>query len=97
MIVVNTENGSRYLIDTKNKTWKRVVAGKLESDNPLRTKFGTYITIDIELGYSMNIVCPPITEGTSFRLISTSPIVGFGYLGTVSSSELDNDKDCMRG
>lgn len=97
MIVVNTENGSRYLIDTKSKTWKRVVAGKLESNNPLRTKFGMYTTIDIELGHPMNITCPPITEGTSFRLISTSPIVGIEYPDVIPSLELDNDKDCMRG
>lgn len=97
MIIVNTESGSRYQIDTKNKTWARVLAGKLESGNPLRTKFGTYTNIDIELGHRMVITCPPVTEGTSFRLITTSPIIGLGYLGVKASSEGEKDKDCMRG
>lgn len=72
MVVITTESGSVYMIDTERRTWSRV-KGRLAS--PIRVESGEYQEYSAVVGSCMIIVCPSLTEGYTHRVITTSPVV----------------------
>ena len=74
---VRTEN-SLWLVDTSDKTWKRVENNGDVSPYPLRTNSGTYLKVsDPVIGQRLHLLCEPFVEGASARFILTSPILNF--------------------
>ena len=72
-MIITTKSGSKYRIDLDAKTWARVrFSGE---SGYLRTAGGGYDYIRFEIGAPLEMLCPPITEGSSARYIETSDIV----------------------
>lgn len=73
MIKVTTESGSVYMLNPDKKTWSRVRGPEASI---IRTDDGTYDELSvIEIGKSMSLICPAITEGAAGRLIFTTLVV----------------------
>lgn len=85
---IETLAGSTYVLDIENKSWKRI--RKAEASGVLRTEDGVFendpkydFTI---IGDRLTLVCPPIVEGTTKRLISTSPVTNiFQYIEPIAA------------
>ena len=76
MIEVKTRSGSVYQLNDATKTWQRM--SHSEESRLLRTEQGTFnIRSELELGAPLNMICPPLVEGATFRYISTSPVTDF--------------------
>lgn len=75
--IVTTKNKTMYSIDLTEKTWMKIAEGEHDrGDYPLRTNKGEFISVDpIEIGFPLTLYCPPITIGSTVRLITTSPII----------------------
>lgn len=72
--IVNTETGSRYLIDYDECTWERYKTG--EDSGELRSDGGTFIEVNyLEVGQRALILCPPFHEKADARAIVTSIIL----------------------
>lgn len=73
-MIITTVHGTKFKIDKSNKTWERI--DKTGDSGNLRSESGTYIEITdpIEVGQVVEMLCEPYVEGTSARLIITSPI-----------------------
>lgn len=77
VIRVRTASGSLYELNPEKLTWKRAETGvDYDPANPLRTEEGKLIEWpEIKVGVGMALLCPPITAGTTFRLVYTSDVV----------------------
>lgn len=76
-MILTTEN-SVYVIDEDNFTWSRAQNnGDHNPIAPLRTESGTYTKLVGKpvIGERFSLICPPFKAGSTFRLITTSPVV----------------------
>lgn len=77
-IRVHTESGSIYILNQKELTWDRE---RMRPDGfslfPVRTKGGKLNSFPekINIGEPLVLLGPPLTPGTTVRMIETSPIV----------------------
>jgi hypothetical protein len=70
LLKAETLMGSVYIINPVSKTWKRT--SKSEKSGEIRTEFGQYEGLSLDLGESLILRCLPPIRGTQFRLITTS-------------------------
>lgn len=71
-MMFKTASGSIYVINERDRTWFR-------TDNPdsphLRTLKGEYIEYGpVQIGTRVVLVCPPLNEGSTHRVIFTTPV-----------------------
>jgi hypothetical protein len=72
VIEFKTEN-STYVIDHENETWTRTTTNGLS--NELRTDSGVlWGHSEIRVGRAVRIFGPPIVEGSTMRMITTSDV-----------------------
>ncbi len=76
-LIVKTETGSEYHVIESSMTWERVEQPTVENPFvPLRTLSGSLKQWPkVVVGQPMNLFGPPLTPGTDFRLIQTSPVL----------------------
>lgn len=80
-VMVKTESGSTYLLDDERMTWSRLRERPYEGfyegwKDTVRTQEGPLNAWpSIMVGEPLNLIGPPLSEGTNVRLISTSPVV----------------------
>lgn len=86
LLKAETLAGSTYIINPINRTWKR--QSRSDQSGEIRTEFGQYEGLSLDLGESLILRCLPLTEGAQYRLITTS-IVTF-----VQEYESDIDLSC---
>jgi hypothetical protein len=68
-----TTSGSEYLVDHAERVWRR---GDNQDSPKVRTSNGVfYFVSEIEAGYDVIFICPPIVDGSAFRLIRTTRVV----------------------
>lgn len=72
-IIFRTKSGSTYVLDLEAQTWARV--SKTEKSGPCRTEEGPMLDFYLVAEQRAVIHCPPVTEGSSGRMIVTSPVV----------------------
>jgi hypothetical protein len=71
-----TEQGSKYEIDDEAKTWVRFYKSPTNTNSQLRSTSGIFIEKgEIKVGLRFQMLCPPFTDQSSMRMISTSPVV----------------------
>ena len=73
-MIITTEHGTKFEINTQEKTWARIDATG-DSGN-LRDESGTYISLySPSIGQPMTLLCPPRVDGALARMIRTANVV----------------------
>jgi hypothetical protein len=78
-MIITTVNGTKFQIDTVNKTWERIA--KTGDSGALRSEYGVYLELHaVEVGKSLVMSCPPYNPEVGIpRAIITSPIREIEY------------------
>jgi hypothetical protein len=75
---ITTETGSIYFLSKNTMTWGRIKFVEQGDDNPypVRTP-GGQLTVwpEVRVGYSVDMMGPPLTPGATVRLVTTSRVV----------------------